>query len=93
MNQSPLPDKSEVVARICGRLEAGDKSGAQAIARDEYRFECPASAGRKCSERQMMAVFARDGFVDRYSGKRLVLPGALRLLSRLLPEEFPFHSN
>ena len=35
----------------------------------------------------------RDGFIDRYSGKRLVFPGTLRLLSILLPSEFPFHSN
>lgn len=93
MNRSPLPDKSEVVARICERLAAGDESGARAIARDEYPFLSAEGAGRKYSEHQMMAIFRRDGFVDRYSGRRLVLPGALRLLSKLLPEEFPFHSN
>ncbi len=41
----------------------------------------------------MMRVFRRDGFVDRYSGERLVFPGTLRLLSDLLPEAFPFHPN
>jgi hypothetical protein len=40
-----------------------------------------------------MRVFARDGFVDRYTGQRLVFPGTLRLLSRLFPIEFPFHKN
>ena len=93
MIQSPLPDKSEVVARVCEKLAAGDVGAAKAIARDEYPFESAESAGRKYSEHQMMAIFTRDGFVDRYSGKRLILPGALRLLSKLLPEEFPFHSN
>jgi len=34
-----------------------------------------------------------DGFIDRYSGQRLVFPGALRLLSHLLPAQFPFHTN
>ncbi|MFZ1427770.1 MAG: hypothetical protein WAS21_13460 [Geminicoccaceae bacterium] len=38
-------------------------------------------------------MFTRDGFVDRYSGERLVFPGTLRLLAKLLPNEFPFHSN
>lgn len=38
-------------------------------------------------------VFMRDGFVDRYSGDRLVFPGTLRLLSTLMPEEFPAHPN
>jgi hypothetical protein len=40
-----------------------------------------------------MSLFLRDRFVDRYTGKLLVFPGTLRLLSRLLPEQFPFHSN
>lgn len=30
---------------------------------------------------------------DRYSGTQLVFPGVLRLLSRLLRSEFPFHPN
>lgn len=40
-----------------------------------------------------MALFIRDGFVDRYSGQRLVFPGTLRILSMLLPAEFPFQRN
>jgi len=35
----------------------------------------------------------RDGFIDRYSGQRLVFPPVLRLLSRALPVEFPSHPN
>ena len=53
----------------------------------------PQSTGRNYTELQCTAVFVRDGFIDRYSGEQLVFPGALRLLSRLLPSEFPFHSN
>jgi hypothetical protein len=37
--------------------------------------------------------FHQDGFIDCYSGQRLIFPGTLRLLSLCLPEEFPFHSN
>ncbi|MBC5768338.1 HNH endonuclease [Ramlibacter albus] len=40
-----------------------------------------------------MPVFVRDRFTDRYSGTPLVFPGALRLLSLLMPTEFPFHPN
>jgi hypothetical protein len=40
-----------------------------------------------------MRVYQRDGFVDRYSGRRLVFPAALRVMSRLLPDEFPHHPN
>jgi len=31
--------------------------------------------------------------VDRYSGARLIFPGTLRLLSTIMPEEFPTHPN
>jgi len=38
-------------------------------------------------------IFDRDGYLDRYSGQRLVFPGVLRLISLLMPEEFPYHSH
>jgi hypothetical protein len=41
----------------------------------------------------LTALFLRDGFVDRYSGGRLVFPGVLRLLSHLFPVQFPYHPN
>lgn len=40
-----------------------------------------------------MQSFVRDGFIDRYSGRHLVFPGTLRVLSTLFPEDFPFHPN
>lgn len=39
------------------------------------------------------SVSLRDGFIDRYSGTQLVFPNVLRLLSRILPIEFPAHPN
>jgi hypothetical protein len=47
---------------------------------EKYRF----------SERRLAAIGIRDGFVDRYGGGKLMFPGALRLLSFLLPKEFPY---
>jgi hypothetical protein len=38
-------------------------------------------------------IFKRDGFLDRYTGTRLVYPPVLRLLSLILPKEFPYHPN
>src|SRR5262249_834479 len=38
-------------------------------------------------------VFIRDGFVDRYTGQRLVFPPVLRMISSALPEKFPYHPN
>lgn len=68
-------------------------SSAQMLATSEYPFTSTSNAGRKYTEYQMTVVFKRDGFVDRYSGTKLVFPGTLRLLSRLMLEEFPARPN
>lgn len=47
---------------------------------------------RKYSATQATKLFVRDGFIDRYTGERLVFPGVLRLISELFPAEFPYHS-
>jgi hypothetical protein len=93
MPSNTIPDKAGIVLRICAALAAGDDSEAREIARREYPFEARAKAGRQYTPYEMMQVFLRDGFVDRYTGQRLVFPGALRILSATLPEEFPAHPN
>ena len=40
-----------------------------------------------------MDQYIRDGFIDRYSGKRLVNPGILKVLSAYYPAEFPYHPH
>ena len=67
-------------------------------ARDAIETLCPfeplAPTKRRFSEKKTMQIAWRDGFIDRYSGERLVNPGALRVLAeRLGPEVFPFHPN
>jgi hypothetical protein len=41
----------------------------------------------------MLTTFVRDGFVDRYSGVRLVCVAALRLISKRPPDQLPFQAN
>ena len=52
-----------------------------------------APAKRNYSNVESTRLFIRDGFVDRYSGDRLVYPGVLRLISHMFPAEFPYHPN
>jgi len=35
----------------------------------------------------------RDGFIDRYSGEKLVYPGVLKVFSVVYPDEFPYHKH
>jgi hypothetical protein len=88
-----MQDKSNTLSRVCDACETGQEVEAAAILAAEYRFSPTDSPSRKYTELDRMKVFVRDRFTDRYSGRRLVFPGTLRLLSRLLPDAFPYHRN
>lgn len=85
-------DKASIIESICNAIVRGD-NGAVAAAVREYPFAAQTNAGRAYTAVEATRVFVRDGFVDRYSGARLVHPAVLRLVSKLLPREFPFHRN
>ena len=38
-------------------------------------------------------IFRRDGFIDRYSGEKLIYPPVLKILSVLMEKEFPYQKN
>ncbi len=66
---------------------------AAATLADRYPFLPEAQVQRRYTSKQMVEVFIRDGFIDRYTGERLVFPGTLRLISAMLPSDFPFQKN
>lgn len=88
-----MNDHSNIIEMICIAVAEEDMARASTIARESYPFAVTQTVSRICTPFQAMRVFLRDGFIDRYSGTRLVFPGVLRLLSRVLPAEFPFHLN
>jgi hypothetical protein len=88
-----LADRAAIIGRAFQTLRSGGPAAACDILRADYPFIAVTPEGRRYTEAQSLQIFMRDGFIDRYSGRRLVFPGVLRLLSRLLPQEFPFHPN
>lgn len=84
--------RADVIKTICHGLDSGDDVMI-AAALKEYPFTALANTGRNYTELQATHIFMRDGFVDRYSGARLVHPAVLRVLSKLLPHHIPFHRN
>ncbi|MDE0100066.1 MAG: HNH endonuclease signature motif containing protein [Truepera sp.] len=84
---------TEPIVQICDAISGGFLDDAAAIARADLPFEAIERAKRKYTDTQSVSIFLRDGFIDRYSGQRLVFPGTLRLLSLLLPEEIPYQKN
>jgi hypothetical protein len=91
--QADTLDRADVLYRACGALTQGDTVTARGLIQTEYPFVSHANAGRAYTELAMMRVFLRDRFTDRYNGQRLIFPATLRLLSRLLPDEFPMHPS
>lgn len=45
---------------------------------------------RKYTQKESLELFFKNGFLDQYSGKRLVCPAALYAMSFALPEVFPW---
>jgi len=81
------------IEEACGALDRGSIDKARDIIKKKYPFELLRKTDRTCTDRQKMQIFLRDGFVDRYSGERMVFPPVLRILSSKMPVEFPFHKN
>ena len=88
-----MTDRTAVLASVAQLLDSGDTSSAAAVIRRDYAFEPIEAIERKYGALQATRVYVRDGFIDRYSGTRLIFPGVLRLLSLHLPTDFPFHPN
>src|SRR5258708_39695883 len=85
-------DKADVLARVCEAFDTGRKSEASLALKTKLPFVSIAKSGRKSTEKEMMRVFKKDGFIDRYSGRKLIFPGTLRLISHYFEHEFPISS-
>jgi hypothetical protein len=88
-----LQEKSTALAAACRVLAEGRSADADTIIRRDYPFAPVTATVRRFQPLDYTRTFMRDGFLDRYSGARLVFPPVLRVLSFALPEAFPYHPN
>jgi hypothetical protein len=86
-------DKIPLISQVCNDIENGNLNNAKIQASEVWPFDPQITAKRSITPRLLMDLWLRDGFIDRYTGQRLLFPGALHLLSELMPEEFPYHKN
>ena len=82
-----------VVLKACSAFLAGNEESAKQLIEEKYPHHPITPHSRKYTALQSTRVFVRDGFIDRYSGNRLVFPPVLRALSMRMPDAFPFHKN
>ena len=63
------------------------------FANENYPFLDNLIHKRQYSRYQMCRVFLRDGFIDRYSGDRLLFPGLIKIFTIEFPDIFKYHKN
>jgi len=83
----------QVIRDTCLSISQGELNSARLKIASDLPFVPLENAGRKYSDVQKTRLYLRDGFIDRYSGEKLVFPPVLRLMSKLMPAEFPYHPN
>ena len=96
MEKKIVYSNPDAIAAACHELGEARIDRARKIISSEYPFDpgqVEADHRKGLTSEQRMRIFARDGFIDRYFGNRLYFAGALRILSFVIPEEFPYHPN
>lgn len=90
---SSTSEKADLLREISQVLLKDNLAKARDLARVNYPFQFQEKKSRQITLLQSLKLFLRDGFIDRYSGHKLIFPGLLRLLSKSMPEEFPYHQH
>ncbi len=93
MNSIIKKEKGDIISNIIEMLIDDDKSSAKSIIIKEYPHITYDVEKRRYTIAQKMEQFIRDGFIDRYTGQKLLNPGILKILSTYFPNEFPFHHH
>ena len=86
-------EKSEIISDIASNILNNDVMKAREIINCEYPHEYFEVEKRVYTISQKLEQFIKDGFVDRYTGQKLLNPGMLKVISYYFPEEFPYQSH
>ena len=81
------------INKVCNALSANDFENGREIIKNEYPHKKPLKTRKSFTKKEQIKIFLRDGFIDRYSGDKLIFPGVLCVLSHLLPDVFPYQTN
>ncbi|WP_395049487.1 HNH endonuclease [Flavobacterium sp.] len=86
-------DKAVLIKNICGLLLDDKRQDCVDFANENYPFINNLSQKRQYTKHQMCKVFLRDGFIDRYSGDKLIFPGLIKILTLEFSDVFKYHRN
>ncbi len=83
----------DAICEACTALLDEDIDRGKEIIRTKYPHQKPMKQRKSFTKKEQLTIFMRDGFIDRYSGGRLIFPGVLAILSSTMPDVFPVHDN
>jgi len=86
-------DRTHIIREVCALALSGKLDAARKQLSISYPVAIQSTSRGRWSQPSLLNIFLRDRFTDRYSGARLIFPGALRMLSLLMPAEFPYQRN
>lgn len=69
-----MKNAADIIADVCAAIAIAASGEAENILRDNYPFAPFKKKKSSFSRKQKMQIFLRDGFVDGYSGERLIFP-------------------
>lgn len=84
---------SLAINEVCQALSVGNIEKCREIIQKKYPHKKPLKNRKSFTPKEQLKIFLRDGFIDRYSGNKLIFPGVLCVLSELLPDVFPYQTN
>jgi len=93
LKNASVINKALIIKHLCGLLMDDKKQDCIDFAIDNYPFIDNLIQKRQYSKYQMCKVFLRDGFIDRYSGNKLLFPGLIKILTIEFPDIFKYHRN
>ena len=85
----------DIIKEICKKIEDRDVQAAKDIVKKKYPHN-PRKKNERNNYQNLLKkteIFRRDGFIDRYSGEKLIYPPVLKILSVLMEKEFPYQKN
>ena len=85
--------RADIIEEIINSILHGNIENGRTIIESRYPFRYYEIEKRRYSKKQKMEQFKRDGFIDRYTGDRLLHPGILKIISTFYSEEFPYQAH
>ena len=77
-------NKANIIFEVCNEISNKNKVKASEIISKKYPFKPVKKIKRNYTIKDEVKIFIRDGFIDRYSGQKLIFPPALFIISTTL---------